>query len=46
LGLKKNSPKGVAPALGINLKEKETVVILSFFLLAILIMFGIKNIIG
>lgn len=46
ISLKKNSPKGISPALGINLKEKETIIILSFFLLAALIMFGIKKIIG
>lgn len=44
--LKKNAPKGVVPALGINLKEKETAIILSFFLLAALVMFAIKKIIG
>lgn len=46
IGVKKNAPKGVNPVIGINLKEKENAIILSLFLLAALIMFGIKKIVG
>jgi hypothetical protein len=46
INLKKNAPKGINPVIGINLKEKGNLIILSLFLLGALVMFGIKKIIG